>query len=204
MHVSLAGNRGVCRGKRGTPVSSGDVVVGFVREVRPIRVGAPDNFRLAYVPAVRDFATRGRIVFARELCIPRAESRGSPRALVDPAVIHDRVCAISLPYLKYVAPGIENWTQTITVFRIPSYSIFGHAREHLQLPADRFAFPWNRQLPGRGVVLPRLSDEEVGVFGRSELARKLRSVCDLSRMAGSADLADDWADPDVWAADEAS
>jgi len=38
---------------------------------------------------------------------------------------------ISLPYLKYVAPMIENWTKAIPLFRIPSYSIFQDTPENI-------------------------------------------------------------------------
>lgn len=38
---------------------------------------------------------------------------------------------ISLPYLKYVAPVIENWTKAIPLFRIPSYSIFQDTPENI-------------------------------------------------------------------------
>ena len=38
---------------------------------------------------------------------------------------------ISLPYLKYVAPQIEDWTKTIALFRIPNYSIFQDTPENI-------------------------------------------------------------------------
>ena len=38
---------------------------------------------------------------------------------------------ISLPYVKYVAPVIEEWTKTITLFWIPSYSIFQDTPENI-------------------------------------------------------------------------
>jgi membrane protease YdiL (CAAX protease family) len=38
---------------------------------------------------------------------------------------------ISFPYVKYVAPVIEGWTKTITLFRIPSYSIFQDTPENI-------------------------------------------------------------------------
>jgi CAAX protease family protein len=38
---------------------------------------------------------------------------------------------ISLPYVKYVAPVIEDWTKTIPLFRIPSYSIFQDTPENI-------------------------------------------------------------------------
>lgn len=38
---------------------------------------------------------------------------------------------ISLPYVTYVAPVIEGWTKTITLFRIPSYSIFQDTPENI-------------------------------------------------------------------------
>src|ERR1700674_3748860 len=41
---------------------------------------------------------------------------------------------ISLPYVKFVAPVIENWAKAVSVFRIPSYSIFQDTPD-LQLPA---------------------------------------------------------------------
>jgi uncharacterized protein len=38
---------------------------------------------------------------------------------------------ISLPYVKYVAPVIEEWTKTIPLFRIPGYSIFQDTPENI-------------------------------------------------------------------------
>ena len=38
---------------------------------------------------------------------------------------------ISLPYVKYMAPVIEGWTKTITLFQIPSYSIFQDTPENI-------------------------------------------------------------------------
>jgi membrane protease YdiL (CAAX protease family) len=38
---------------------------------------------------------------------------------------------ISLPYVKCVAPVIEDWTKTIPLFRIPSYSIFQDTPENI-------------------------------------------------------------------------
>jgi CAAX protease family protein len=38
---------------------------------------------------------------------------------------------ISLPYVKYVAPVIEDWTKTIPLFRIPGYSIFQDTPENI-------------------------------------------------------------------------
>jgi uncharacterized protein len=38
---------------------------------------------------------------------------------------------LSLPYLRYVAPLIEGWTKTITLFQIPSYSIFQDTPENI-------------------------------------------------------------------------
>src|SRR5262249_18482732 len=38
---------------------------------------------------------------------------------------------ISLPYVKYVSPVIEDWTKTIPLFRIPSYSIFQDTPENI-------------------------------------------------------------------------
>jgi membrane protease YdiL (CAAX protease family) len=38
---------------------------------------------------------------------------------------------ISIPYIKFVAPIIEGWTQTIPFFHIPSYSIFQDTPENL-------------------------------------------------------------------------
>jgi hypothetical protein len=38
---------------------------------------------------------------------------------------------ISLPYIKYVAPSLENWTKLIPLFRIPSYSIFQDTPENI-------------------------------------------------------------------------
>ncbi len=42
---------------------------------------------------------------------------------------------ISLPYVKYMAPVIEGWTKTITLFQIPSYSIFQ------DIPENIYSFP---------------------------------------------------------------
>jgi uncharacterized protein len=39
--------------------------------------------------------------------------------------------AICVPYLKYVSPVIEEWTKTIPLFRIPSYSIFQNTPENI-------------------------------------------------------------------------
>ena len=38
---------------------------------------------------------------------------------------------VSLPYQKFVAPVIENWTQSVPLFRIPSYSIFQDTPENI-------------------------------------------------------------------------
>lgn len=38
---------------------------------------------------------------------------------------------ISLPYVKYVSPVIEDWTKTIPLFRVPSYSIFQDTPENI-------------------------------------------------------------------------
>lgn len=38
---------------------------------------------------------------------------------------------ISLPYVKYVSPVIEDWTKAIPMFRIPSYSIFQDTPENI-------------------------------------------------------------------------
>jgi len=38
---------------------------------------------------------------------------------------------VCLPYLRYVAPAIENWTKAIPLFRIPSYSIFQDTPENI-------------------------------------------------------------------------
>jgi membrane protease YdiL (CAAX protease family) len=38
---------------------------------------------------------------------------------------------ISLPYIKFVAPVIENWAKAVSVFRIPSYSIFQDTPENI-------------------------------------------------------------------------
>lgn len=38
---------------------------------------------------------------------------------------------VSLPYVKYVAPVIESWTNLIPLFRIPSYSIFQDTPENI-------------------------------------------------------------------------
>jgi hypothetical protein len=38
---------------------------------------------------------------------------------------------ISLPYVKFVAPLIENWAKAVSVFRIPSYSIFQDTPENI-------------------------------------------------------------------------
>jgi hypothetical protein len=38
---------------------------------------------------------------------------------------------ISIPYIKFVAPIIEGWTQVIPFFRIPGYSIFQDTPENL-------------------------------------------------------------------------
>ena len=38
---------------------------------------------------------------------------------------------VSLPYVKYVAPVIEDWTKMIPLFRIPSYSIFQDTPENI-------------------------------------------------------------------------
>ena len=38
---------------------------------------------------------------------------------------------VSLPYQKFVAPVIENWTQSVSLFRIPSYSIFQDTPENI-------------------------------------------------------------------------
>jgi membrane protease YdiL (CAAX protease family) len=38
---------------------------------------------------------------------------------------------ISLPYIRYVAPVIEDWTKMIPLFRIPSYSIFQDTPENI-------------------------------------------------------------------------
>ena len=42
---------------------------------------------------------------------------------------------VSLPYQKFVAPVIENWTQSVPLFRIPSYSIFQDT------PENMYSFP---------------------------------------------------------------
>jgi hypothetical protein len=42
---------------------------------------------------------------------------------------------ISLPYIRFVAPVIENWTKTVSFFRIPSYSIFQDT------PENMYSFP---------------------------------------------------------------
>jgi hypothetical protein len=42
---------------------------------------------------------------------------------------------ISVPYQKFVAPIIENWTQAVPLFRIPSYSIFQDT------PENMYSFP---------------------------------------------------------------
>lgn len=42
---------------------------------------------------------------------------------------------ISLPYVKYMAPVIEGWTKTITLFQIPNYSIFQ------DIPENIYSFP---------------------------------------------------------------
>jgi membrane protease YdiL (CAAX protease family) len=38
---------------------------------------------------------------------------------------------VSIPYVKYVAPTIEDWTKSIPLFRIPSYSIFQDTPENI-------------------------------------------------------------------------
>jgi uncharacterized protein len=38
---------------------------------------------------------------------------------------------VSLPYVRFVAPVIENWTKVVPVFRIPSYSIFQDTPENI-------------------------------------------------------------------------
>jgi len=38
---------------------------------------------------------------------------------------------VSLPYQRFVSPVIEHWTQSIPLFRIPSYSIFQDTPENL-------------------------------------------------------------------------
>jgi uncharacterized protein len=42
---------------------------------------------------------------------------------------------ISLPYVKYVAPVVEGWTKSVSLFRIPSHSIFQDT------PEAMFSFP---------------------------------------------------------------
>ena len=38
---------------------------------------------------------------------------------------------VSLPYVRYVAPVIENWTKAVPPFGIPSYSIFQDTPENI-------------------------------------------------------------------------
>jgi membrane protease YdiL (CAAX protease family) len=38
---------------------------------------------------------------------------------------------ISMPYVKYVAPMIEDWTKMMPLFRVPSYSIFQDTPENI-------------------------------------------------------------------------
>jgi membrane protease YdiL (CAAX protease family) len=38
---------------------------------------------------------------------------------------------VSLPYMRWVAPVIENWTKAVPVFHIPSYSIFQDTPENI-------------------------------------------------------------------------
>src|SRR5262249_32145382 len=72
----------------------------------------------------------------------------------------------------------------------------------LVVPADCASVSGHRKLFGRGAIFSRIPDEEVGVSGKGELDGELGAVWTVSRVAGAADLADDWPHPDVLAFDE--
>jgi membrane protease YdiL (CAAX protease family) len=105
---------------------------------------------------------------------------------------------ISLPYIRFVAPVIENWTKTVSFFRIPSYSIFQDT------PENMYSFP-----PVALVVLGigNFLGEELYFRGylmkKSAFLGKMNfdSLCSLPSVAGSADVATDRTGVGVWSVD---
>jgi hypothetical protein len=106
---------------------------------------------------------------------------------------------VSLPYVRYVAPVIENWTKAVPPFRYSELQYFSrYAPEHLQLPTCRTAFLGHRELSRRRAVLPRLFNEQVGISREDERDCELGSLCPLPSLAGGANLANDRAGAGVW------
>jgi uncharacterized protein len=64
----------------------------------------------------------------RFLGLNRTDRRGLFLALPVYCVLF---ALVSLPYVRFVAPVIENWTKVVPVFRVPSYSIFQDTPENI-------------------------------------------------------------------------